>query len=561
MGAEHDDSYARSPPQSRTGSIELTEEQISQIESVAESAEKSTKSRLATHFTDRIIEKLLKATLPPDIPEREVFEQRLNDPARNIRPGLSVPTLASNVKQIAKRMTKVFALQYQLIHIVTWRQPNKTLSVLVLYTAACVWPHLILAYPLMLVLFGVLLPGYAYRHPPRRPDLIKVKKRGQSLFKFLNASSETSIVEDAVDMDYLRQDAEVASTASVSNDSDVTISSTVALSKSGDLVSNEKKETARRRKSNIAFLINLRDFQNLTSDLLTGIEKSETFYYETAGFKDERLSTFIFYGVLVATFGIFFLGPFIPWRMIFIQTGWVGLILCHPEVKKFLVQFGNSKKETAKLLKAKAEIEAESRGEEDKLSVEEKAKARAKLESEPKSESESKPGSKPGSKPEFKNEINLKNIIKQFDRYDIIVDDSPEVKIVEIYELQIKSILKHNWSFYRYSNSIYSKTDKHRMAGKRPTGVESLSRVYPPHDWKFDAEFVNKWILDTDPKEFLKARSMDPTDLFVIKENEKEGWIYDNTHDILQSDIVYEFRRRRLYRECFRYGRHHPKPR
>ena len=48
-----------------------------------------------------MIEKLLKSVLPQDIPEREIFEKRLNDPERNKRPGLSFGILTSNVKQMA----------------------------------------------------------------------------------------------------------------------------------------------------------------------------------------------------------------------------------------------------------------------------------------------------------------------------------------------------------------------------------------------------------------------------------------------------------------------------
>lgn len=99
------------------------------------------------------------------------------------------------------------------------KQPTKTISVLILYTAACIWPHLVLAYPLIFVLFGILIPGFVYRHPMRNPDLIKVKKRGQSLLSFLFESPDTSIVEDLINEDYLREDAEVASsTYSISED-------------------------------------------------------------------------------------------------------------------------------------------------------------------------------------------------------------------------------------------------------------------------------------------------------------------------------------------------------
>lgn len=65
----------------RSGSIDLTDEQISQIESVPSSADDNGdgNKRKSGHFADRMIEKLLKSVLPQDIPEREIFEKRLND--------------------------------------------------------------------------------------------------------------------------------------------------------------------------------------------------------------------------------------------------------------------------------------------------------------------------------------------------------------------------------------------------------------------------------------------------------------------------------------------------
>ncbi|MCP8718701.1 MAG: PEX28-32 family peroxisomal membrane protein [Asgard group archaeon] len=508
----------------RSGSYDLTDEQISQIESMADSAEAEKRPK-SNHFADRMIEKLLKSVLPQDLPERELFEKRLNDPDRNKRPGLSITVLTSNVRQMARKMTNFFAIQYEIIRIISWKQPTKTISVLILYTAACIWPHLVLAYPLIFVLFGILIPGFVYRHPMRNPDLIKVKKRGQSLLSFLFESPDTSIVEDLINEDYLREDAEVASsTYSISEDvSEAAASSSQMASESdtsgggGGGDNSPKKETAKHRKSQVALLINLRDFQNLTTDILKGVNEAEKFYYETAGFKDERLSTFIFYAVLVATFGILFVGQFMPWKLIFIQAGWGAGILSHPKCKKFIVDASKARKQKALLAK-----------------LNEKENA---AESTPDIVVEDTDG-----------------VIKQFDRNDIIVDDSPEVKVVEVWELQIKSILKHSWSFYRYSNTIFDKNNKLRVAGKRPSGVEQLSKVYPPVDWKFDFGLENKWNLDSDPGEFIRQRSLNPS-LFIIKEGEKEGWIYDNMEDIVHLDIVYEFRRRRLSRECYRYGR------
>ncbi|KAL6452778.1 PEX28 Peroxisomal membrane protein PEX28 [Candida maltosa Xu316] len=494
----------------------VTDEQISHIESMADSADAEKRPK-SNHFADKLIEKLLKSMLPPDIPEREVFEKRLNDPERNKRPGLSITILTSNVKQLAGKMTEFFALQYEVLNIIAWKQPSKTISALVLYTAVCVWPHLVLAYPLLFILFGILIPGYVYRHPMRNPQLVKVKKRGQSLFGFLFDTPETSIVEDLINDDYLREDAEVASsTYSISDEmSETAISASQVTTSEQDSTAENggKQERAKHRKSQMALLINLRDFQNLTTDVLQAVNQGEKFYYETAGFKDERLSTFIFYGVLIATFALLFVGRFVPWRLIFIQAGWVGAILCHPKCKQFIVESHKARKVNAAVQKVK---EADSVPE---IVIDE-----------------------------------IDRALQQFDRNDIIVDDNPEVRIVEIYELQIKSILKQSWSFYRYSTTIYDKNNKARIAGKRPSGVDHLSKVYPPNDWKFDFGLVNKWNLDTEPEKFLRDRSLNQS-LFIIKKEEKDGWIYDNMEDVVHSDIIYEFRRRRLYRECYRYGR------
>lgn len=63
----------------------LTAEDIQHIASMPDSAEdnESKASSTQSHFADRMIEKLLRSTLPEDIPEREVFEKRLRDPERN----------------------------------------------------------------------------------------------------------------------------------------------------------------------------------------------------------------------------------------------------------------------------------------------------------------------------------------------------------------------------------------------------------------------------------------------------------------------------------------------
>lgn len=259
-------------------------------------------------------------------------------------------------------------------------------------------------------------------------------------------------------------------------------------------------------KNQVTLLMNMRDLQNLTSDLIKTIDLIEGYYYETIGFEHEKLSTFVFFITLILITFIFLLGPFIPWRGIFISSGWIVLVLLNPNVKLYIADLKLKKANAAKL----------------------KPKVEEKLPSDPLEE--------------FK--IKLNN--------HIIVDDEPEIKFVEMWELQTKSILKIDWNFYCYSNSTFSKKDFKRINGNRPKGVDSLTKIYPPSGWKFDFGFQNKWQIDNNTDKLIKQRFNFDNTLFT--KNESDGWIYDTTSKI-DKDINIEFRRRRFYRECFRYAR------
>ena len=269
----------------------------------------------------------------------------------------------------------------------------------------------------------------------------------------------------------------------------------------------KKDEKARYVKSQMKLLMNMRDLQNLTTDLLQGFDAAEVFWYQTAGFKDERLSTFMFYGVILATSIILFLGTFIPWRLIFIQSGWAIVLVCHPRSKKYLKASSENKKRKAAAKPKKGKEEKD----EDGPAV--------------------------------------------YDRNGIIIDDAPEVRICEIFELQVKSLTKNEWSFYCFTSSAFDVKNSTRSAGKKPQGVNHLYKILPPPDWKFDMSYADNWHVDKEPQNFLKERSWDKLNMFVIKEDEDEGWMYDNEDMIENKDEQFDFRRRRLTRECFRYSR------
>lgn len=460
----------------------------------------------SSHFVDKLMERLLKHAIPTDTPDKKILEKRVTDPDRASKPNLSIRIIASNFKRLSTKMTAFFQIQYGLIHIVSWRNPTKTLSCLVLYTSICLWPHLVLAYPLIFLLFGVMIPSYIYRHPMGTSELIKVKKRGQSLLEFFNHSNDTSVITDLLGDEY-NHDSDTESLSPRSSDfSTLFTQHPISSSATATDVIEEndqikKKDKTRHVRSQMTLLVNMRDLQNLTTDVLNGINAGERFWYETAGFKDERLTTFIFYGIITATSIVLVLGRFIPWRLIFIQSGWAGLIFCHPHSKKYILSIKKSRAAQQVSEKKKSDEEA-----------------------------------------------------GRFERHDIIIDDSAEIRMVEVYELENKSLLTNKWKFNCYTNNMFDLKSHVRASNKKPHGADHLGKILPPPDWKFDIGYANKWVIDKSPHRFLHERTINNPCL-TVPDGEKEGWIYDNMKDIDNQDIVYEFRRRRLSRECFRYSR------
>ncbi|CAH6718619.1 peroxisomal membrane protein Pex28p [[Candida] jaroonii] len=507
-------------------SFEYTEAELAAIQDMAGSAAEEESKKSGNHFMDRLLDKMVKHTITEGEPDAELIEKRINDKDRKNSPSLSIRILISNFKKLSSKMTAFFALQYGLVHIITWKKPTKTLCFLFFYTSICLWPHLVLAYPLLFLMFGVLIPGYVYRHPMQTPELLKVKKRGQSIWDFLTDDSSSSILDDFISDGFMERMEEnnnvLKPVSSRSSDSSTFVASNGQNSTSGSIntpeelqAHKEKKERGKKIQRQMNLLMNMRDLQNLTTEALKGMDKAEIFWYDTAGFKDEKLSTLIFYGVMVATSIIIFLGQFIPWRFIFIQSGWSIILLCHPNSKKYLVSLQKKKP--------------------------------PKLPPRPKEPITEKPQT-----PKIDKEQSL------FERHDIIVDDVPEIRVVEIYELQYRSPTHSNYEPFNYTPKLFNVKDHLRMSGKTPTGVDHLSKVHPPKDWKFEMTYINTWTIDKSPKDFLTERSLLNPAIYHIKEDETEGWIYDNPKDIPDSDYV--FRRRRLYRECYRYGREPARP-
>lgn len=517
MGLEHVEKTSDGGIRAKDGSFEYTEEELEAVREMALSAEEHQAAKEPTHFMDRFIERLVSHTVPKDGPDYHEINTRMKDPSRKSKAPLSIRTLGSNMKRLSSKMGSSFKLQYGVIHVITWRQPTKTLSVLVMYTAICMWPHLVVALPLIVLLFGIIVPAYLHRHPMDIPELVKTKKRGQSLLEYFNLSEDDSVVMDLLN-EHSVEFSDDLSTATFSSEYSRATTATAAtgsdafaqkgLNAADSLSSDNQSKFV---KSQVSTFMNMRDLQNLTTDLLNTMDRAEKMATDIVGFKNERLTTFLFYILLIVTSVVLFVGQWIPWRIIFIQAGWIGMIICHPNAKKYI--------QALKKKKAAQAVEEDGDATEDEDVVEQPPKR-------------------------------LPH--ETFDRPDIIVDDLPEVRVVEIYELQIRNVIKHEWKLYGYSKRLFDFKDKVRISGKKPHGVDSIGKILPPKEWKFDFGFASNWQVDRNPEHFLLVRGVDQSHL-KIKDGEREGWVYDKLPAAQDSTV--EFRRRRLYRECFRYAR------
>lgn len=492
------------------GSPSLTEAEIEQLGRMALSATEHNQAKDHGHFMDRFMEKLLQHTIAEDSEGLAELQSRAADPARNNQPQLSIRILTSNLKKLSAQMKPLFRVQYGAIHIITWRKPTKTLSALVMYTALCCWPHLVVAFPLLFLLVGVIIPANLYRHPLVRPDFLPVKRRGQSLLEFLNHSEDHSVFLDIFndDHDLLLEDGLSWSSKSTDSYGPTSVLTSSNIDTPEELGKSDKSKYV---KAQVSLLMNMRDLQNLTSDVIEGMERANQVSLDMLSFKDERLTTFIFYALIGTTFFVLAFGKYIPWRLIFILFGWVAIALCHPNTNKYLLK-----------LKTAPSMEKEDK------------------ESEPLDHDSAKIT---GPKPSF---------LETFDSRNIIVDDEPEARVVEIYELQVRNVLSHTWDHHAYSKRLFDYKDKVRIAGKLPHGVDNLSKVLPPPEWKYDIGSAKSWRIDVDPAHFLRTRGIDQQRL-TIRSDEEDGWIYDKIP--LEDDSATEFRRRRLFRECFRYAR------
>ncbi|KAI2625759.1 Pex24p-domain-containing protein [Hypoxylon sp. NC1633] len=211
------------------------------------------------------------------------------------------------------------------------------------------------------------------------------------------------------------------------------------------------------------FFRNMRDLQNSMEDfsqLHDGIIK---LVVPRTNFSDEALSSALFAVLFAACLLMSIAANLIPWRLIFLALGWAVTCMGHPAIQGQL-QTAHEKHIHPQEEKARGWVE------------------------------------------------------KWVER-DVILDNAPESREVEIFELQRLS-QAGEWEPWLFSASPYDPLSAGRIAGTRPVGSRFFEDVLPPQGWDWSEK---KWALDLWSREWVEERIITGVEV----ETEGERWVYD----------------------------------
>lgn len=404
-------------------------------------------------FLAIFLDKLITRLVPEKLPEREhlLLTEEIGKTIENVKiQTISVATLASNINKLSSKMENVFEFQDSLIRVIRWKKPSKMVTSLIIFTIICYNPMYLILFPLLYLVFSIIVPKYTKKYNLRSVQFHNRKHYGKSLFNTLlenktSINSFSSYNADNYNQKIMEGNSE---TSQNNNNQDIT--------------------------HGMQVVINLRDFQNLTTSQLKLIDAISKFVNETAAFKDERTSTILAINLLALIIVLRSVSGAMNWSLTLSATAWIAAIVIHPKMMP----------RVKRLVRKVDEIKTN------------------------------------------------KNNKQQDDKYDIILDQQPEARFVEIFEIYREGLIPTTWKFFLYSSSLFDLNDEYRKAQKPPPGVKEINQVLPPENWVFDEN--SNWELDKDIGSWSQERELNLT--------VDNDFLVDTT-----------FKRRRLTRRVLRY--------
>jgi hypothetical protein len=211
------------------------------------------------------------------------------------------------------------------------------------------------------------------------------------------------------------------------------------------------------------FFRNLRDLQNSMDDFSVAHDKVISVLGPPTNFSDERVSSAVFLALFFITIFLFVASKYLPWRIIFLVSGWVVVALNHPTLKEILL-------ETHAVHLAPQEARAE-------------------------------------------------KLADSFVHRDILLDEQPETRDVEVFELQ-RLTQGGDYESWMFSPTPYEPLCDQRIAHERPKGTRFLEDIRPPVGWEWSDK---KWTLDLGSMFWIQDRCVNAVEV----EEEGERWVFD----------------------------------
>lgn len=388
--------------------------------------------------------RLLSQVIPADDGRGHAPDLTADDmPAYAERPGFSVAIMSNNFRRFNARIGVVFQFQARVFRLLSWRRPTHTLSFLAVYTFVCLDPYLLLALPLAVTLFGILVPSFIARHPPPSSDPDRVRNLGYSPRGPPLAPARTVKPAKELSRDFFR---------------------------------------------------NLGDLQNVMEDFSVAHDKVVTLLLPKTNFSDEALSSALFAALFAACAVMMVAGHLLPLRFLALAAGWAGIWSGHPTVARWIHQA-----------------------------------RRQYMERQHTNDDNDADGQLPQQRRITRRPWNPATAFDAWVRSDILLDDAPETREVEIFELQRldpystaagSSSGGGEWEPWLFSPSPYDPLSRERLAGERPRGARFFEDVLPPQGWEWSEK---KWALDLWSREWVEERIITGVEV----ETEGERWVYD----------------------------------
>ncbi|PPJ53592.1 hypothetical protein CBER1_00395 [Cercospora berteroae] len=213
------------------------------------------------------------------------------------------------------------------------------------------------------------------------------------------------------------------------------------------------------------FWRNMRDLQNSMEDFSRLHDAANEYITPYTNFSDESMSSGIFLWLTVLSCAAFVGSGLVPWRAIALLGGWAAVLGGHPQAQKVLLSTRNMKQ-----LKQHLEL--------------------------------------------------LQRTLRSWVEQDIVIHEPPELRQVEVFELQKHHNESDTWEPWLFSPSPYDPLSPARIAGNRPKGTQFFEDVQAPNGWDYKEK---KWNLDLFTREWVEERMISGVEI----ETEGERWVYD----------------------------------